>query len=509
MEKINEKLINKLVNDYQKISDKDREEKYFSKERKIKSIKNKEELLEFLNNDSFSIEDSRRIMNKISNLSDADYNLYQKLIDESEELKTRWDLLDKIKGIGSSIKSEILFYLDPNKYIYVAGRSYNPLNKIANKTKGKYKSGFSFNQYKEILDIAQTMLKKLQERYPDANMYDINEILITYKDNDTEEENKKTLEKDTADTTQENKEPAFKAHNLIIYGVPGCGKSYYIKTKIGNQDKERVVFYPEYTYADFVGTYKLNEEGKITPSAGPFTRILDKALNNSKTNFYLIIEEMNRGNAEAIFGDIIQLLDRDSDGKSEYKITNDFISKCLQKEPNNSICLPSNLYLVATINTSDQNVFNLDTAFGRRWEYLRFNEDRSKASDTEGDFKNKYIKGFNKIKWNDFREKINDDILNSDKIWNKEDKLLGLFYINKDSLISPKDTTEIDNDAKETFINKVIRYLWFDVYTINNKEDLIKSLNNALNYEEQSFELKNEEITSFDKLSEKIMKIDK
>ena len=131
------------------------------------------------------------------------------------------------------------------------------------------------------------------------------------------------------------------SYNIIYYGIPGSGKSYYIKNELLNElqikEYERVTFYPEYTYSDFIGTYKVtsNKENPIIPEAGPFTRILTKALKDENNNYALVIEELNRGNAEAIFGDIFQLLDREN-GESEYHINNDFISECMQKEKINN-----------------------------------------------------------------------------------------------------------------------------------------------------------------------------
>lgn len=301
------------------------------------------------------------------------------------------------------------------------------------------------------------------------------------------------------------------SYNTIYYGIPGSGKSYYIKNKLLKElqikEYERVTFYPEYTYSDFIGTYKItsDKENPIKPEAGPFTRMLIKALKDDDNNNYaLVIEELNRGNAEAIFGDIFQLLDREN-GESEYHINNDFIKECMQKEKiiKEEIKIPKNLYIIATINTSDQNVFSLDTAFGRRWNYERIDDNFSIEYDEEK-YSEKYIKGFINIKWNDFRTSINEAILKPENnIWNREDKQLGLFYISKDQLYTKEQEQDIEDEEEERkkFVYKVIRYLWFDVFK-NEEEKLINALNNTNLIEN---ELKT--CHSFDELAKQIIEL--
>ena len=172
--------------------------------------------------------------------------------------------------------------------------------------------------------------------------------------------------------------------NVLLYGVPGCGKSYYVEQNYENKVNDiltiRVVFHPDYTYSDFVGQIMPvlekveNKDGieeeklqyKFIP--GPFTRILQLAETYKDQQCLLIIEELNRGNAPAIFGEIFQLLDRNDDGTSRYGIYNSDIAERVYGDKNKSIKLPPNLTIVATMNTSDQNVFTMDTAFQRRWQ---------------------------------------------------------------------------------------------------------------------------------------------
>ena len=146
---------------------------------------------------------------------------------------------------------------------------------------------------------------------------------------------------------------------------------------------ERLVFHPDYTYSDFIGQILpvVAEDGQVSYqfTAGPFTNILKDAYLNPTEEYILVIEEINRGNAPAIFGEVFQLLDRKviasekyddgmPIGTSEYGITNANIAKIVYGDSKHKVKIPSNLSIIGTMNTSDQNVFTLDTAFQRRWE---------------------------------------------------------------------------------------------------------------------------------------------
>lgn len=191
---------------------------------------------------------------------------------------------------------------------------------------------------------------------------------------------------------------------------------------------------------------------------------------------------MNRGNAEAIFGDILQLLDRNKDGKSEYGITNDMVINYLKNkecEVEEKLYIPSNLTIYATINNADQNVFSLDTAFSRRWEYEIKTCDSAEDIGKEGS--KKYfeselkgideVEGENKYTWNEIRKAINNEILNNkEEIYNAEDKRLGLYYVDEDCLKEGSKQSYSDEEKKEyrkKFANKIFRYLWLDVFKNN------------------------------------------
>lgn len=272
------------------------------------------------------------------------------------------------------------------------------------------------------------------------------------------------------------------SRNRIIFGAPGTGKSFKLKTEItklleNGGSFERVTFHPDYSYANFVGTYKpvpyIKENGEkgITYEyvPGPFSRILVKALKNAMQDdeakpYILVVEEINRANMAAVFGDIFQLLDRDDKNVSEYAIyASEDMKKYLAKELGgsaenyNEIKLPDNMFIWATMNSADQGVFPMDTAFKRRWDftYLGVNANENQITNA------KVILGKGNyeqvVSWNELRKAINSELL---KFGVNEDKLMGTFFISKNVL----DT--IDNDHgkyfREVFKNKVLMYLFDD-----------------------------------------------
>ena len=309
------------------------------------------------------------------------------------------------------------------------------------------------------------------------------------KDNSTEESSRSA----SANAPQENNESlnekiskeiegeGYLRQNVIFYGVPGCGKSHRINAllhlddKVNGLEKEyykRILFHPEYSYSDFVGQLRPVTKGKnITYQfdPGPFTEILCDAYKDREHEYFLIIEEINRGNAPAIFGDLFQLLDR-KDGVSEYSIDNKDIldyferkleiaresekddisamAQAVEAITRDGIKIPKNLTIFATMNTCDQNVFTLDTAFKRRWRMSRIPNDFNKAPVAWGI---KFPNGT--ISWKDFAEAVNDAILNNCNDGTAaEDKQLGAFFVKQ-------------NDVQDVrrFAEKVLLYLWDDV----------------------------------------------
>ena len=382
-----------------------------------------------------------------------------------------------------------------------------------------------------------------------------------------------------------HKEPMeMKQKNLIIFGAPGTGKSRKLESdrvKFFAERYERVTFYPTYSYAQFVGTYKpvmedrtanasnerlmsntkemsieelaqrlkqaydeaantelgqtaaavlfgeqyidaLNAQGKgatkkVVEKAGlpleaytawlaagirvanhrasamskaaeseiaykfvpgPFLRVLVKALNDSVHEYCLVIEEINRANAAAVFGDVFQLLDRGSNGVSEYSIAaSEDIKKYLQKELRGNQCameflevskkkneqgletaewescslrIPRNMYIWATMNSADQGVFPMDTAFKRRWAFDYIGLDKEAGANGEGTWTIGMDDKKFTYKWEDFRKYVNR-LLALAKV--NEDKLMGPFFVKK-----PKDDVVPASELK----SKVLMYLWED-----------------------------------------------
>lgn len=248
------------------------------------------------------------------------------------------------------------------------------------------------------------------------------------------------------------------AENVLYYGVPGCGKSHTIAQRCSDETHiERVVFHPDYTYSDFVGQILPRTDGTLISYPfvpGPFTRILKNSYDNPSEQWFLVVEEINRGNAPAIFGDIFQLLDRNRDakkgkiGESQYSISNFDIAKWVYDDENRKVRLPSNLYILATMNTADQNVFTLDTAFKRRWLMKCIKNDISSAEHAQSPICGEAIT------WERFATVINAKIIELNETnLNGEDARLGAYFVTPPEL----------EDAS-IFAEKVLMYLWNDAF---------------------------------------------
>lgn len=306
--------------------------------------------------------------------------------------------------------------------------------------------------------------------------------------------------------------------NILLYGVPGSGKSWTIEheyckptTKV-----ERLVFHPDYTNADFIGQILpvVDGDNQVTYEfvSGPFTSMIKDAYENPEQEYVLIIEEINRGNAPAIFGEVFQLLDRnklekEEDGikypkcTSEYGVTHKNMALCIYGDERRKVRIPSNLSIIGTMNTSDQNVFTLDTAFQRRWrmrliennfDNVRESLSQEKILDT-------------KVTWRKFCETINSLIVgNRAKMASAEDKRLGVYFVHEDILknkynllpsdpqislkdeyvalinkerdgnLDDKDRTRLAQlreglQYNREFPEKVIKYLWDDAFKFNHE----------------------------------------
>ena len=289
---------------------------------------------------------------------------------------------------------------------------------------------------------------------------------------------------------------SYKTVQKIFYGCPGTGKSYKVKNKTEGEDGANIVyfddkgvkiddidayedkskvttnifrttFHPDYDYSSFVGSYKpvmtpvLDAAGNLTGKedlayefvpqvfTNAYVRawksLADESLTTAEKQVYLIIEEINRGNCAQIFGDLFQLLDR-KNGRSEFFIIPDAeLRKHLSKEglESNKLVLPENLHIYATMNTSDQSLFPMDSAFKRRWamEYVPINLENDTAKNYT------FVVNKKEYSWVEFLGKVNPLIR---KATDSEDKQMGEFFIK-------------DNVSEEDFLNKVMFYIWNDV----------------------------------------------
>lgn len=324
----------------------------------------------------------------------------------------------------------------------------------------------------------------------------------------------------------------------IIFGAPGTGKSWKVRelTNEGNHPKNvfRTVFHPEYSYPDFIGKLiplTVNDEIKYKIQTGPFVKALAHAYKNPCECVYLVIEEINRGNSAAIFGEVFQLLDRDDHGQSEYPITapemlkasldeecqggldevlrslrgnggtqecsstsNDDYEgaaneeRCNKKENNSAgdnykIFIPKNLSIIATMNTSDESIYFMDSAFKRRWhfEFVGINENADDTKNWDLLHKNK--------KWGSFREELNNIIKEIGKkynIYKLDDKLVGPWFLKASNGVVSEEDIKF----------KLMFYLWDNVIPPGmQKEDWKK----FFDYEEkpQTFENFAEEYETF------------
>ena len=381
--------------------------------------------------------------------------------------------------------------------------NYSDFKRI-NETVAKIKGVDSFDIYscvhtKELQDIIDSLNNNEEfKQYEKTGSYQYSNALKTYM--------RFLCAKEIfSNEAKKVKLPSNLTLQQIYYGAPGTGKSKTIKDLTFGESVIRTTFHPDSDYASFVGTYKpITEEVDLRDCYGK--KVIDddtkevvkeeriaykfipqafleayveawKKLGSNKKQ-YLIIEEINRGNCAQIFGDLFQLLDRNEYGFSDYPIVADKdMQKYLEKEfagweitnkdeinqfygeanmvnlimKGKRLVLPSNLYIWATMNTSDQSLFPIDSAFKRRWDwkYVSISEGRDKATNAP---LNWYINtGDKQYKWWSFIKKVNNLI---GSLTNSEDKKLGYFFC------KAKDG-EIDADL---FVSKVIFYLWNDVF---------------------------------------------
>ncbi len=260
----------------------------------------------------------------------------------------------------------------------------------------------------------------------------------------------------------------FMAENKIFYGAPGVGKSYQIDQLCNSDNSIRTVFHPDSQYSDFTGCLKPKMSGASVVyefRPGPFTLAFIKASLAPDQMFYLVIEEINRASSAAVFGELFQLLDRSASGESCYEVTlsdPDMVAFINDKTPNtlngNNIKIPANLSLFATMNSSDQAVMPMDTAFKRRWKFEYLPIDFSECP--HGNIAIP-MAGQAPIvtTWKNLAESINE-ILEGEDI--PEDRLLGPWFLN---------ASELNNLAASAnaLRGKLLLYLWDDVLRHGDK----------------------------------------
>lgn len=363
----------------------------------------------------------------------------------------------------TGVKTRAAEYVNNRKVEWLKSFKYTDLPKSFKNSLSSSRSVFSLNAYKSLI------LELLEKGSVDIDDDEIEEI------EDADMEGQKSFIELKFTT---NIDCDFE-RNRIVFGAPGTGKSYQMEQDRESIEKmgggyERVTFHPDYTYSSFVGCYKpVSEKGKIEYKyvPGPFMRVLVEALRSAMTDtpkpYLLIVEEINRAKVAAVFGEVFQLLDRDSSGVSEYEIhTSDDIKNYLSDELNGSIesferiRIPNNMFIWATMNSADQGVFPMDTAFKRRWsfEYKGIDENEDKIS-------GRIVLGENEhefeVDWNILRKAINEVL--STKYNINEDKLIGPFFIKKDVLLINEEGYIKDPEKfKKVFKNKVLMYLYED-----------------------------------------------
>lgn len=308
---------------------------------------------------------------------------------------------------------------------------------------------------------------------------------------------------DANDGVRVNKEAlgiSDKPRNWVFFGAPGTGKSYQLnklaKDSFRRENITRVTFYPDYTNSQFVGCFKPVTRYKDSSDKpvseleayisyefvpGPFLETYINAVQNPNESFLLIVEEINRANPAAVFGDVFQLLDRNDKGRSEYEVAvpremRDHLAISLSEYATNAhisdpvellseqrrlemeakrLSLPPNMYIWATMNSADQGVFPMDTAFKRRWDFRYMGIDEGENADVGGKALSEIEVpcGNRTVVWNRLRHAINEFMASNDLRIN-EDKLLGPFFIAPSALTLER--------FPRVFKDKVLLYLYED-----------------------------------------------
>lgn len=400
-------------------------------------------------------------------------------------------------GVSATKRPDILWgaEVDDKKTIEDAFKEWNYQTSDAGIK--KYNSSYVYKVYdwnEDVnYDIIQIDVDQLIDKYLGILSSSKSSKTNSKQDNtDLGNDPEKSVKKEISILDFSNLQPS----QIIYYGAPGTGKSYTVKKK----EKEglrciRTTFHPDCDYATFIGCYKPHcnrGTGKIIYEfvEQAFLTAYLQAWKNPQQEVALVIEEINRGNCAQIFGDIFQLLDRDDDGWSTYPIKADTdISDYLENLAINGygemmakrygknkagysyLALPPNMSILATMNTSDQSLFPIDSAFKRRWDW-KYMKIKNEGKEWKIDVKIKDADGVeNLVDWWKFIQKINEIIAS---MTSSADKQLGYFFCKADKK-TPERESEPNSEnnliSDDKFVSKVLFYLWNDVFKDYGFED--------------------------------------
>lgn len=447
------------------------------------------------------------------------YALFDELIENADSIsngKKVIDALCSVVNVNNQSKGEFFVKVDENHRQTPVKQDHkgNEIKPYFDESFGSYHNGEKYwvrNDLKTRLGDSvgripePARIKFYMTRFLELEDAEVEEIW-KMKNNADPKDNREQEQNGSGDTSPRTDKNW--SRNRLFFGAPGTGKSHLLneeaglgnqkeKTLLENKNKdnhehyERVTFHPEYSYAHFVGTYKPVPKGnRITYEyvPGPFMRIYAKAkreyieLKEKAKPYLLIIEEINRANVSAVFGEVFQLLDRNKDGESEYSVhASKDISDYLRKEFSKVSCekkvferyvaelrIPPNMYIWATMNSADQGVFPMDTAFKRRWDFEYIGIDNG-----EDEIKDKYVyyggKSQYRANWNEIRKAINTWM--SSAIVNiNEDKQLGAFFLSNEIIDSSGNPQEKPTKFHDAFKNKVLMYLFEDAAKQKRRE---------------------------------------
>lgn len=385
-------------------------------------------------------------------------------------------------------RNQLFQYVTAAEYFEeVDGKSFKLTNYWKDKT--DLLKSYCNLEYKDVsFEIVQERLNRVKaeskERY--SEYLAKNESLLFKHDADQEytEAMQKESKKDDEPIKSELKSRGI---NRIYFGAPGTGKSYNMKMfirengiddytdEIDHPNVYRTTLHPEFSYVDFVGQVMPSVKNDGSNSSeiiyefvpNIFTQALKAAVLKPNEPIFLILEEMSRANVAAVFGDLFQLLDRDSSGKSEYQINNALIAEYIYKNKDKKIYIPKNLFILGTVNTSDQNVFVMDTAFKRRFEHAyvstKINSEDEKLNDFSFNLR-KNNGDILKLKWVDLVRSLNRFIVaptDKNGLELSEDKQIGHFFIKFNNDEKDQVRNQVANYNQIT--GKLIHYLWDDV----------------------------------------------